>query len=161
MPERIAPTEICWPAARRMGPPKFGTSAEASCLKTLEADKSVLGPRSFHRIENFLATGGNDTVLRIWKVETGECQREFQGHSREISSVDFSSNGRFVISSSTDGSVMIWELDWEWRFGDKKGTERENLRLDFSLPRTLARTVRHCSPSVNQSASSPSLVQPR
>ena len=59
------------------------------------------------------------SILRVWSVESGECLREFQGHSKEITAAEFSSNGRFVISSSVDGTVMIWEVDWDWNFDDK------------------------------------------
>jgi WD40 repeat protein len=69
---------------------------------------------------NFIAGGGVDGVLRIWNGRTGKFLRDFQGHVREITANSFSSNDRFVVSSSADGSVMMWELDWDWRFTDKK-----------------------------------------
>jgi len=59
-------------------------------------------------------------VLRVWSGETGRGLRDFQGHTREITANTFSSDARFIVSSSSEGSVMVWELDWDWRFIDKK-----------------------------------------
>jgi WD40 repeat protein len=88
--------------------------------KDLEVDETGVRTVAFSQDQNFLVSGGNDSVLRVWSVESGKCLREFQGHSKEITAAEFSSNGRLVISSSVDGTVMIWEVDWDWEFKDKK-----------------------------------------
>jgi WD40 repeat protein/serine/threonine protein kinase len=96
------------------------TGACAKVIKVIEAQESGVRAAAFAPDQEFFVTGGNDTVLRIWSLSKGQCLREFQGHLREITSAAFSSNGRFVISSSTDGAVFIWEVDWEWQFADQK-----------------------------------------
>ncbi len=68
----------------------------------------------------FVGPASDDATVRLWDLEKGTCLREFQGHSREVTGTEFSSNGRFAISSSLDGAVMIWELDWEWTFSARK-----------------------------------------
>jgi WD40 repeat protein len=66
--------------------------------------------------QKFLVTGSQDAILRLWNLESGTCLREFQGHAKEISAAEFASHGRFIISASVDGQIMLWELDWDWGF---------------------------------------------
>jgi WD40 repeat protein len=56
-----------------------------------------------------LATGGQDQVLRVWNVETGELERAFVGHTARIWDVGFSHDGRRIVSASADGTVRVWE----------------------------------------------------
>ena len=55
-------------------------------------------------------------MVRIWQIDSKECLREFQGHANEVTAVRFSLNGRYAVSSSLDGFVNFWELDWDWEF---------------------------------------------
>ncbi|MEW6112353.1 MAG: hypothetical protein AB1664_09510, partial [Thermodesulfobacteriota bacterium] len=64
----------------------------------------------------FIITGGTDTNLKMWDLQTGRLLREFQGHAREITAAQFSFNARLLISSSADGIVWLWELDWNLEF---------------------------------------------
>jgi WD40 repeat protein len=47
--------------------------------------------------------------LILWQLETGEQIRRFQGHNNWVWSVDFSPDGKFVVSGSDDGSLMLWD----------------------------------------------------
>ena len=84
----------------------------------MEVNETGVRTGAFSPDQRFFLTGGNDAVLRIWNVETGQCLRELKGHAREVTAAEFSSNGRFIISAGMEGSVMIWELDWNWEFND-------------------------------------------
>lgn len=48
--------------------------------------------------------------MKLWDVSTGAELRTLKGHSREVRSVAFSPNGKYLVSGSEDNSVKIWEV---------------------------------------------------
>ena len=76
---------------------------------------------------NYLATGSNDSLIRVrfsflfscvlinsslqvWKVATKYVKNAFKGHKKRITSLEFSSNGKTLISASRDNSVRLWNM---------------------------------------------------
>ena len=57
-----------------------------------------------------LATGGNDRVVRIFKVSNGKLLHVLKGHVGRISAVAFSPRGFTVASASTDGIGRVWRV---------------------------------------------------
>ncbi|WP_052567882.1 protein kinase domain-containing protein [Ktedonobacter racemifer] len=51
-----------------------------------------------------------DNTLRLWEVATGTCLRTFQGHTRRVTSVCLSADGRFALSGSGDYTLRLWEV---------------------------------------------------
>jgi WD40 repeat protein len=48
--------------------------------------------------------------VRVWDVQTGECQSTLEGHSDSGSSVVFSPDGSRVASGSYGGTVRAWDI---------------------------------------------------
>lgn len=67
-----------------------------------------------------LASGGDDGVVRIWAVPSGELLHTLTGHEEKVRSVAFSKDGSFVVSGSMDKSVRIWDA--------RTGVQRRILR---------------------------------
>jgi WD40 repeat protein/DNA-binding Xre family transcriptional regulator len=57
-----------------------------------------------------LASGSDDTTVKLWDVSTGECFQTLWGHSSWVNSVTFSPDGRILASGSRDQTVKLW--DW-------------------------------------------------
>jgi WD40 repeat protein len=57
-----------------------------------------------------LATGGGDKSVRLWNVETARELRRFEGHVDHVSHVDFSPDGAVLVSASSDGTVLFWDV---------------------------------------------------
>lgn len=57
-----------------------------------------------------LASGGHDSLARLWNVETGECEQVLSGHTAGIRSVTFSPDGSRLATSSWDRTARIWSV---------------------------------------------------
>lgn len=57
-----------------------------------------------------LASGSEDSLLKLWDIERGTCIRTFKQHVDTIYSVAFSPCGRYLASGSLDKKVNIWNI---------------------------------------------------
>ncbi|CAA7054164.1 unnamed protein product [Microthlaspi erraticum] len=64
----------------------------------------------YHRVNGLLATVVDDFVIRLYDVVALKMVREFKGHTDRITDVCFSEDGKWLISSSMDGTLRIWDV---------------------------------------------------
>ncbi|KAF9597469.1 hypothetical protein IFM89_018915 [Coptis chinensis] len=64
----------------------------------------------YHRPNGLLATVGDDMIIRVFDVVALRMVRKFEGHSDRITDVCFSEDGKWLLSSSMDGSLRIWDV---------------------------------------------------
>jgi WD40 repeat protein len=57
-----------------------------------------------------LASAG-DATARLWNVETAIPLAVFEGHANWVFSVAFTPDGKTLASSSTDGTVKLWDVE--------------------------------------------------
>ncbi|KAH0565801.1 hypothetical protein GP486_000793 [Trichoglossum hirsutum] len=72
-------------------------SGHATCVK-------------FNRKGDFLASGRVDGIVVIFDVETNGLARKLRGHTRQIQSLSWSRDGRYLLSSSQDWKCVLWDL---------------------------------------------------
>lgn len=77
----------------------------------------------------FLASAGDDNVIRLWDAATGEngtgaLIRSFVGHTNRIVTIWFGAESNSMISVSRDGAVKTWDCS--------TGTMQRSLRLKFT-----------------------------
>jgi WD40 repeat protein/predicted Ser/Thr protein kinase len=59
----------------------------------------------------FLASGSGfeDPSIRVWDADTGRMLVRLDGHTAWVCHLEFSKNGRTLISSATDQTIRLWE----------------------------------------------------
>ena len=78
---------------------------------------SIVGAIQFSPGDSHLATGHEDSCIRIWDVATGELQTVLIGHERPIRDVQFSPDGRTLLSASLDRTIRVWSVVHGCSFG--------------------------------------------
>jgi len=66
---------------------------------------------AFRSDGKLLATGGDDTVVKLWDLRTGKIVHYLIGHNGAVRAVAFSPDGKTLASRSTDGTVMVWNTE--------------------------------------------------
>jgi general transcriptional corepressor TUP1 len=59
----------------------------------------------------FFAVGLQGNSVELRSIQTGDLLQQFTGHNRAVRSVEFSPDGRTIISASVDASILTWEID--------------------------------------------------
>lgn len=57
-----------------------------------------------------IATGSQDTSIRLWDAETGNEISILRGHQSYVDSVAFSPDGKKIVSWAQDGQLLLWDL---------------------------------------------------
>ncbi|MCJ1322902.1 chromatin binding protein [Xylographa vitiligo] len=65
----------------------------------------------FNRKGDFLASGRVDGIVVIFDVETNGVAHKLRGHTRQIQSLSWSRDGRYLLSSSQDWKCVLWDLE--------------------------------------------------
>ncbi len=58
-----------------------------------------------------VASGGSDRILRLWNLESGECETVLEGHGAFISALAWHPTEPLLVSASADGTARVWNLD--------------------------------------------------
>lgn|GEM_PF-570360 len=120
-------------------------------VKTLQGHTGPVWSMAFSPDSSLLATAGSDSKILLWNVgEPGAGSRKpednskpsppgsslqsegeqpiktWQGHTSWITSLNFTSDGTLLISSSSDGTAQIWEVGSRQvtSLGDKETPQR-------------------------------------
>ncbi len=102
--------------------------------------ESVVTDVSFSFDGRTLAAGYEDGSVLLWEVPSGRLLQRLDGHSDEITSVEFSPVENFLATAGDDSLIILWDLDNEpVEKTQLIGHEKSVLSLAFSPDgRTLA-----------------------
>ena len=78
---------------------------------TLQSHRGPVNCVAFHPIFSSLASGSEDTTLKIWDWELGELERTVKGHTKPVLDCDFGGprGGTLLASCSSDLTIKLWD----------------------------------------------------
>jgi WD40 repeat protein len=57
----------------------------------------------------WLASGSDDSTIKLWDIAGGRLLRTLTGHSNQIKAIALTADGRTLISLSADNTIKVWE----------------------------------------------------
>jgi WD40 repeat protein len=78
-------------------------------LRVFEGHTKPVLSVAFSRDGLSLASGADDSIVRLWDMATGRFSRVFVGHTKAVTSVAFSPDGLTLASASADGTLRLWD----------------------------------------------------
>ncbi|KAK6186094.1 hypothetical protein SNE40_008198 [Patella caerulea] len=118
---------VCSAAAQRVHSPSSVTDTSSSIkpgklllwdVKTMKCEKQLVldpGPvsincSSYNHNGQLLITGAADGVIRLFDIPQGKCISQWEAHTGEVNSVQFSSDETACYSLGTDGKFIKWSI---------------------------------------------------
>ncbi|CAI6316587.1 unnamed protein product [Periconia digitata] len=89
----------------------------APARHTLQSHRSPVTCVAFHPVFSSLASGSEDTTIKIWDWELGELERTVKGHTKGVLDVDFGGprGGTLLASCSSDLTIKLWDPSDEYK----------------------------------------------
>ena len=67
-----------------------------------------------------IATSATDRFVKVFKVNGGDLEKSFEGHTNHVLDVTWSADGFLLASAGADNVVKIWDYE--------KGTQKETVK---------------------------------
>ncbi|MEQ8924281.1 MAG: caspase family protein [Fulvivirga sp.] len=58
-----------------------------------------------------VATSGESRIIQLLNLENGSLISRLSGHQAPVTDIKFTNNGKWLVSSSEDGMIKIWDLE--------------------------------------------------
>ncbi|KAJ5482963.1 Nuclear distribution protein nudF 1 [Penicillium diatomitis] len=83
----------------------------------LESHREAVNCVAFHPIFSSLASGSEDSTIKIWDWELGELERTIKGHTRAVLDVDYGGprGGTLLASCSSDLTIKLFDPADEYK----------------------------------------------
>ncbi|MCA2659044.1 MAG: WD40 repeat domain-containing protein [Microcystis sp. M049S2] len=77
-------------------------------------------------------SGSVDKTIKLWNVETGKEIRTLKGHDDLVTSVNFSPDGKTLVSGSWDKTIKLWNVETGQEIRTLKGHDSAVRSVNFS-----------------------------
>ena len=87
------------------------TAEQPKPTRTVDAHRGWARGVDVHRERDLLATVGNDHLVKLWSLQSGEPLGVLEGHESHIYCVLFHPDGESLVSADLKGVIRHWEID--------------------------------------------------
>ena len=77
---------------------------------TLSGHRAPVTAVAVHPIYSLIASGSEDSTIKIWDYETSQYERTLKGHTGPVTGVCFDSVGSILASCSADMTAKLWDM---------------------------------------------------
>jgi len=83
----------------------------------LESHQATVNCLAFHPIFSSLASGCDDSTVKIWDWELGELERTLKGHTKAVLDVNYGGPRGWILlaSCSSDSTIKLWDPAHEYK----------------------------------------------
>jgi len=85
------------------------SALDGSVLKTLTGHTNAIESLSFSPDNTRLASGSDDSTVRLWNTADGSLLHTFTGHTGTVWNVTFSPDNHTLASGGADGNILLWD----------------------------------------------------
>jgi serine/threonine protein kinase len=78
--------------------------------RTFSGHSAGVSSVAFSPDGQWLASGSDDSTVKVWSVGSGELARTFRGHKQGVNALAFSPDGHWLASGSNDSTAKIWSV---------------------------------------------------
>lgn len=78
--------------------------------RRLEGHTGFVSCVSLAHNSQYAVTSSWDRSLRLWNLRTGQCQRKFLKHTKDVLAVAFSPEDRQIVSGGRDNVIRVWNV---------------------------------------------------
>lgn len=82
----------------------------APARSTLSGHRAPVTVVTVHPVYSLMASGSEDSTIKIWDYETAQYERTLKGHTGPVTGVAFDSTGNVLASCSADMSAKLWDM---------------------------------------------------
>ena len=82
---------------------------ERRLIKSIPGHYSRIGCIAFSSDDSIFVSGSNDTNVKVWHTETGECLQTFKGHHNRVSAITISDDSMYCLTGSMSEAI-IWNI---------------------------------------------------
>ncbi|HSA32828.1 MAG TPA: WD40 repeat domain-containing protein, partial [bacterium] len=75
----------------------------------MESHRKALNAVAFFG-DSMLATGGNDKLIRLWRIHPGRSLVSYAGHTGRVTAVRLIPNENLLLSVAEDGTIRFWDI---------------------------------------------------
>ncbi len=88
---------------------RYWNSLVGEVRQTYQLESRAIGALAFSPTTGFLAVG--DVLGEIWLYDETSRRTIFTQHTRKITALVFSRDGRTLVSGSEDGTILLWDMN--------------------------------------------------
>ncbi|CAK1547178.1 unnamed protein product [Leptosia nina] len=83
-----------------------------TCTSSLKGSLGVFSVLKYHpdSLKNLIFGAADDTKIRSWDTKTGKEKMLYSGHFSKVTSIQFTSDGDYMVSSGRDRVLILWKL---------------------------------------------------